>query len=163
MRQTMVRFMPTLSPRRSRRLAAAAFGFALAGLLISCTARIDNHGNEIDLDNLTEIVPGTTNKSRVSALLGAPSSTSDFGEDTWFYIGSTTKTLGFLKPELINRKVVYIAFDKDGVVDSIGKLSEEDGKKIDVVDRKTPTAGQRITILQQLIGNIGRFNNDPRK
>jgi hypothetical protein len=32
-----------------------------------------------------------------------------------------------------------------------------DGKKVVFVDRTTPTAGQRITILQQLIGNLGRF------
>ena len=154
----MFQFRTTTQFRRTRRLAPAVLGLALAGMLFSCSPRVDNHGNEIDLDNLTDIVPGKTNKSRVSALLGAPSSTSDFGEDTWFYIGSTTKTLGFLRPELINRKVVYIAFDKDGLVGSIGKLSEEDGKKIEIVDRQTPTAGQRITLLQQLIGNIGRFN-----
>ncbi len=142
--------------------AAFAFAIAIAGMMLSCTPRIDNHGNEIDLDNLVEIEPGKTRKSRVSALLGAPSSTSDFGEDTWFYIGSTTKTVGFFSPELINRKVVYISFDQEGVVGSIGKLSEADGKKIEIVDRETPTAGQRITLLQQLIGNIGRFN-DPGK
>ncbi|MBL6600132.1 MAG: outer membrane protein assembly factor BamE [Alphaproteobacteria bacterium] len=137
----------------------AAFAVVIAGMVLSCTPRIDNHGNEIDLDNLVEIEPGKTRKSRVSALLGAPSSMSDFGEDTWFYIGSTTKTVGFFSPELVNRKVVYIAFDKEGVVGSIGKLSEADGKKIEIVDRETPTAGQRITLLQQLIGNIGRFND----
>ena len=145
--------------RRPRRVATTAFALAIAGMVLSCTPRIDNHGNEIDIDNLVEIEPGTTRKTRVSALLGAPSSTSDFGDDTWFYIGATTKTVAFFQPELINRKVVYISFDKDGVVGSIGKLSETDGKKIAFVDRETPTAGQRITLLQQLIGNIGRFND----
>jgi outer membrane protein assembly factor BamE (lipoprotein component of BamABCDE complex) len=142
-----------------RRIIAAAAVFVIAGMTLSCTPRIDNHGNEIDLDNLVEIEPGKTRKSRVSALLGTPSSTSDFGEDTWFYIGATTKTVAFFQPELINRKVVYVSFDKDGVVGSIGKLSEQDGRKIEIVDRETPTAGQRITLLQQLIGNIGRFND----
>jgi len=154
--------MPRFSPKRQTRrprVIGAAFAIAIAGMMLSCSPRIENHGNEIDLDNLVEIEPGKTRKTRVSALLGAPSSTSDFGEETWFYIGSTTKTVGFFSPELVSRKVVYIAFDKDGVVGSIGKLSEADGKKIQVVDRETPTAGQRITLLQQLIGNIGRFND----
>ena len=151
---------PSFGTRPARhRIAVAAIAIAIAGTLISCSPRIDNHGNEIDLDNLVEIEPSKTRKTRVSALLGAPSSTSDFGEDTWFYIGSTTKTVAFLQPKLINRKVVYISFDNDGVVGSIGKLSEADGKKIELVDRETPTAGQRITLLQQLIGNIGRFND----
>ena len=151
---------PTIkSHTRGRRIVAAAAAFVIAGMTLSCTPRIDNHGNEIDLDNLVEIEPGTTRKSRVGALLGAPSTTSDFGEDTWFYIGATTRTVAFFQPELINRKVVYVSFDKDGVVGSIGKLSELDGRKIEIVDRETPTAGQRITLLQQLIGNIGRFND----
>ena len=154
--------MPSLSPKRQTRrprFHGAVFAIAIAGMMLSCSPRIENHGNEIDLDNLVEIEPGKTRKSRVSALLGAPSSTSDFGEETWFYIGSTTKTVGFFRPELINRKVVYISFDNEGVVGAIGKLSEADGKKIEIVDRETPTVGQRITLLQQLIGNIGRFND----
>lgn len=154
--------MSRLAPKRQfgrTRVIGAVLAIALAGSVLSCAPRIDNHGNEIDLDNLVEIEPGKTRKSRVNALLGAPSSTSDFGEETWFYIGSTTRTVGFLSPKLVNRKVVYIAFDDNGVVDAIGKLSEADGKKIDIVDRETPTAGQRITLLQQFIGNIGRFND----
>jgi outer membrane protein assembly factor BamE (lipoprotein component of BamABCDE complex) len=53
--------------------------------------------------------------------------------------------------------VIYIAFDAADRVESIGTLDLDDGKKIVFVDRTTPTAGQRITILQQLIGNLGRF------
>ena len=133
---------------------------ALAGALAACTPRIDNRGNDVDLDNLVEIEPGKTRKARVSALLGAPSTTSDYGTDTWMYIAGQTKTVAFFKEELISRKVIYITFSEEGVVDSIGKLSEKDGKQIELVNRETPTAGQRITLLQQLIGNIGRFNQN---
>ena len=55
--------------------------------------------------------------------------------------------------------MIYIAFDENGVVDSIGRLNREDGKQIEYVGRDTQTAGQRISLLQQLFGNIGRFNN----
>lgn len=130
----------------------------IAGTLFACSPRIENRGNSVDLDNLTELVPGETSKARVSALLGAPSSTSDFGTDTWFYIASKTKTVAFFNEELISRQVVYIGFDGTGVVDSVGLLDEKDGKRVEYVNRETPTAGQRITFLQQLIGNIGRFN-----
>lgn len=140
------------------RIARAALCVVMAGLLLSCAPRIQNRGNDVDIDNLVEIVPGTTNKSRVNALLGAPSTTSDFGQDTWIYISAKTKTVAFFQEELVTQKVIYIAFDSNGVVGSIGKLSEKDGKKIEIVNRETPTAGQRVTLIQQLIGNIGRFN-----
>jgi len=150
-------FQPLSKPRSGLRVVAAA---ALAGVLIGCAPRIDNRGNDVDLDNLVEVEPGKTRKARVNALLGSPSTTSDYGTDTWIYVAGQTKTVAFFKEELISRKVIYITFDAEGVVGSIGKLSEEDGKPIELVNRETPTAGQRITILQQLIGNIGRFNQN---
>ena len=33
----------------------------------------------------------------------------------------------------------------------------EDARKIEIVERVTPTAGKEFTILRQLFGNIGRF------
>jgi outer membrane protein assembly factor BamE (lipoprotein component of BamABCDE complex) len=146
-----------ISLRRPRRMNPI-IALALAGLLLSCAPRLDNHGNTVDLDNLVEIEPGKTRKTRVSALLGAPSTRSDYGQDTWIYIGSKTKTVAFFQPEVVNRRVVYITFGADGVVNSIGKLSDADGKKIEFVSRQTPTSGQRITLLQQLLGNVGRFS-----
>jgi outer membrane protein assembly factor BamE (lipoprotein component of BamABCDE complex) len=137
----------------------AGLAAIMLGVLFSCAPRIENRGNDVDIDYLLEIVPGTTNKSRVSALLGAPSTKSDYGEETWIYISAKTKTVAFFKEELITRKVIYIAFDANGIVGSIGRLSEKDGTKIEYVSRETPTAGQRITLIQQLIGNIGRFNS----
>jgi outer membrane protein assembly factor BamE (lipoprotein component of BamABCDE complex) len=152
--------LPTLRPISLRRLRQmnAMIALALAGLLLSCTPQIDNHGNAVDLENLVELEPGKTRKTRVSALLGAPSTMSDYGQDTWIYIGSKIKTVAFFQPEVVNRWVIYITFGADGVINSIGKLSDADGKKIEFVSRETPTAGQRITLLQQLIGNVGRFN-----
>ncbi len=43
-------------------LASGPRHLLLAGMLFSCSPRVDNHGNEIGLDNLTEIVPGKTAK-----------------------------------------------------------------------------------------------------
>ena len=38
-------------------------------------------------------------------------------------------------------------------------LGLEDAQKIEMVDRVTPTAGKELTILKQIFGNIGRFEN----
>src|SRR3546814_5371353 len=84
-----------------------------------------------------------------------------FPYTTWYYIGQKTERQAFYKPETIERKVVYINFEPTGVVKSIGTLDLEDGSKVAYVTRETPTAGQRITLVKQLIGNIGRFNTAP--
>ena len=40
--------------------------------------------------------------------------------------------------------MIFVSFDDTGVVDAIGKLDKDDGSEIEVVNRETPTAGQRI-------------------
>ena len=50
-------------------------------------------------------------------------------------------------------------FDSDGdnVLDRIGVLAEDDSKEVTLVARQTPTAGHKLTFLEQLLGNVGRF------
>lgn len=148
------------SPTRFFRPSFSRLGLGVAALavsLVACSPQIATHGNMVDVDALAKIEPGRTNQSTVLALLGSPSSQGNFGEPTWYYIGQRTERQAFYRPETIERRVVYIDFEPQGAVKSIGTLSLDDGKKISIVDRETPTAGQRITLLKQLIGNVGRF------
>lgn len=145
---------PPVTPSRFR---SALAGVALAVSVAACSPQIATHGNMVDVDALAKIEPGRTPQSEVLALLGSPSSQANFGEPTWYYIGQRTERQAFYRPETIERRVVYVDFEPSGAVKSIGTLDLEDGKKIAIVDRETPTAGQRITLLKQLIGNVGRF------
>ena len=49
-------------------------------------------------------------------------------------------------------------FNDKNTVTKITTLTEEDQNTVEHNQEKTPTAGQEIGILQQLLGNIGRFN-----
>ncbi|HEY9566717.1 MAG TPA: outer membrane protein assembly factor BamE [Thalassobaculum sp.] len=129
--------------------------------LAACSSQISTHGNLVDPDALAKVEPGRSDQGTVLSLLGSPSTRGNFGEPTWYYIGQKTERQAFYKPETIERKVVYIDFEPTGVVKSIGTLDLEDGSKVAYVTRETPTAGQRITLVKQLIGNIGRFNTEP--
>ena len=139
----------------------AKLAFPLAAMvLLACTPKVEIHGNLVDIDNLAAIEPGKSDKGRVLALLGSPSTKSDFGPKTWMYIARHTEQTAFLAADLVEQRVIYIAFDEDNIVDSIGRLDKEDGKQIEYVNRTTETAGQRISFLQQLLGNIGQFNQN---
>lgn len=137
--------------------------FALAAFVMlgmaACSAQIATHGNLVDPDALAKIEPGRSDQATVLSLLGSPSTRGNFNEPTWYYIGQRTERQAFYRPETIERKVVYIDFEPTGRVKSIGSLNLEDGTKVAFVTRETPTAGQRITLIKQLIGNIGRFNS----
>jgi hypothetical protein len=46
------------------------------------------------------------------------------------------------------------------VVDDMKIIGIEEAKQITPNERVTPTLGRELTVLQQLLGNLGRFNKD---
>ena len=130
---------------------------AAAILLVGCQGRIDVRGNLPDPDLLQDVEIGHITKNEIVELLGSPSSISPFSDDTWYYISERTKTVAFFEPEILKRKVIVITFDQSGVARELKSYGIEDARRIQMVERKTPTAGRELTILKQLFGNIGRF------
>ena len=134
------------------------FSFGLIALLGACTPKIDVRGNFPDPERLAEIAPGQQSRTEVEEILGTPSTIAVFDQETWLYVSQRTETLAFFEPEVKERKVVILKFDKDGIVSKVETLSAEDGNRIEPVDRTTPTAGNEFTLIDQLFGNLGRFN-----
>jgi outer membrane protein assembly factor BamE (lipoprotein component of BamABCDE complex) len=54
---------------------------------------------------------------------------------------------------------VIVKFDINDVVAEVKDLSKEDGREIEIVERETPTGGRKLGLLEQLFGNLGRFNS----
>ena len=81
-----------------------------------------------------------------------------FKNETWYYIGGRVKTVSFFKPEFLDRKIVIVKFNSAGVVDSVESRDAPTDKEVKLVERETPTKGKELTIIKQLIGNIGRFS-----
>jgi outer membrane protein assembly factor BamE (lipoprotein component of BamABCDE complex) len=135
----------------------------LAALVIvaGCAPREDVRGSVIDQDKLAQVSIGGTTQEQLFRLLGSPSAKSTFTEraDTWYYISTRTETVAFLNPTTTDRKVVAIDFDGTGKVSDIRRYGLDEGREIQPVDRVTPTKGRELTFLQQLFGNIGRFND----
>ncbi|MGF1640480.1 MAG: outer membrane protein assembly factor BamE [Rhodospirillales bacterium] len=147
------------SPRwryRTRRLGA--FVVLLAGAVAACSPRIDARGYPFDPETLPQIVPGTHTRDDVAQILGSPSTTSVFDAEKWYYVGNHTKTMAFFEPRVTERHVVTITFDEQGVVRTVETFGLERGRSVSVVDRETPTTGNQVTLLDQLLGNLGRFN-----
>ncbi|OIQ93106.1 outer membrane protein assembly factor BamE [mine drainage metagenome] len=140
---------------------ASIFTLFAAALTLSvgaCTPTIDIRGNVPPPERLKEIKPGEMGKNDVMALLGTPSDTSTFGDDAWYYVSSKVSTYAFYPPEEIERQVVEIKFNRQGKVISINTLGLKDGKEIDLITKTTPAPGRDLTVLEQLLGNVGRFS-----
>lgn len=131
----------------------------LAASVAACAPDVQNRGNLPAESQVSTIQPGQSTRADVAAALGTPSTTSLFDNgESWFYIGGHSQQYAFYPITELDRQVLAISFDQQGVVTSVRKLTKEDGTDIQVIERTTPTAGNEITIMQQLLGNIGRFN-----
>jgi outer membrane protein assembly factor BamE (lipoprotein component of BamABCDE complex) len=53
--------------------------------------------------------------------------------------------------------VLAIRFDNAGVISDMKLYGLEDARAIEPDPNSTPTSGKQLTLLQQLLGNIGRF------
>ena len=124
-----------------------------------CSPITDTRGN-LPLEEVVETIErGKQNRDQIVAILGSPSTKATFGkQDTWYYIGKKTETLAFFEPKLIERKILVIKFDERGVVETVTSYDASDGKRVELVGRVTPTKGKELGVLEQIIGNLGRFS-----
>ncbi len=141
------------------RMRKALFAVALAGLVAGCASEPDTHGVLPDKGLISEIKPGVTTRADVQRLLGTPSTVAAFDKETWYYVGERTEQVAFFKPDVLEHKVLVVRFDKEGKVENVHDVDATKAPDVEFVDRVTPTRGRELTILQQLIGNVGRFNN----
>ena len=126
----------------------------------ACSPRVSTRGNLPTADQLSQIQPGVSDKASVTRVLGSPSSIASFDDATWYYISQRSEELAFFKPEARDPEVVSVTFDKDGIVKDVQKQSSKSPREIEPVARTTPAPGKELSLLEQLIGNFGKFNTN---
>ncbi len=141
---------------RRRLLPAAVAALATLGLA-ACSQDIQLRGNLPDPDVVSSIAPGLDSREDIARRFGTPSTLSTFQDRKWYYIGQKVSQFAFLGPKILERQVLEISFDERGLVQEAKTYSMADGQDIEPVARTTPTEGREITVLQQLLGNLGRY------
>jgi outer membrane protein assembly factor BamE (lipoprotein component of BamABCDE complex) len=141
-----------------RHIAPQLAAILLAGAVVGCTGVTDTRGNLPLQEVVDEIKPGRHSQREIVNMLGSPSTRATFEKrEYWYYIGEKTETWAFFKPKILERKILVIQFDKKGVVKNIQKLDASYAKDISLVERVTPTKGKDLSVMQQILGNVGRF------
>ena len=142
-----------------RRLALVATCAVIAGgaLVSACTPSTTFQGYQAIDARPADVKVGTDSKSEVRNRLGTPSAVSTFDPNVWFYISQVVMHEGFYKPRIIRRDIVAISFEKDDeLVSHVDALTLKDGRVIAFNGRETPTRGRQLSILEQLLGNLGQ-------
>lgn len=140
-----------------KHLGLLSFTF-LALSLAACSPTKEVRGNLINQKTVASLEVGQTDQKTALELLGTPMSTSTFDQKTWYYIGQKTERYGVYDTEVVEQQVIALNFDENGILSNIKKLDEDDSLDIEPSTKETPSSGRQFTVLQQLIGNVGRFN-----
>jgi outer membrane protein assembly factor BamE (lipoprotein component of BamABCDE complex) len=156
---------PALPKLPTRLLATGLFaGLLASSALTACTPPAfigfppQVRGNKVDDRVLAQLVPGTSTRTDVTALIGSPTLHATFDDNTWLYIGEVTRPQIAGTNSVLDQKVVILTFDQQGVLRDISGKSQQDGVPVTVVSRTTPSPGRELSFLQQLLGNVGRFS-----
>ena len=140
-----------------------SFHIAICAVLASCSPIVDLRGHSEEQADYSQIIPGQSSQDDVQAILGTPSAKSNFGDDTWYYITEKRETAGMLAPEITDQSVTAVRFDEAGLVAELSNTKKDKGKLVEYVEKTTPTEGRKMGIMEQLMGNFGKFSAPGRE
>ena len=147
----------TLSRSSNRAALIALAGFGLCAAVSACAPLRQVNGYQAIDHKPQDIKVGVDTRSTVLDALGSPSAVSTFDPNVWFYISQNMNQIGYHQPHVTKRSVVAITFNKESEqVTAVNDYSLKDGKIIAYEGRETPTRGREMSIVEQLLGNVGR-------
>lgn len=141
------------SPRRA--VLAWLCASALMAAVSACGPIYRNHGYVPPQEELDQIVVGIDTRSTVEETLGTAGSTSVLEDDALYFVRSRMKTVAMFEPEVVEREVVAVSFDTNGIVRNVEQFGLERGQIVRLTRRVTDSSVAGKSFLRQLIGNIG--------
>jgi outer membrane protein assembly factor BamE (lipoprotein component of BamABCDE complex) len=143
---------------RFGRIVLLGASMALAAASGACAPTRDTRGYVLNERAVEGITPGRDTRDTVLVALGSPSAVGTFEQNRWYYVGAQTLTAPYRRAQVLDQQVVAIAFSEAGVVSDVQRFTLADAMAIDPVERETATRGRELGVIEQFVGNIGRFN-----
>lgn len=145
-----------------RTVPLALLGTMAALALQGCDSIIDYRGFAPTPGSVEKLEAGTQSREDVIRLIGTPTAVATFNPNVWYYISARQEYWGPSKPWITEQSVIQISFDESGRVQTIKYYDLADAQNITMVARITPTSGKELTVLEQILGNVGKFSG-PRQ
>jgi outer membrane protein assembly factor BamE (lipoprotein component of BamABCDE complex) len=136
---------------------------ALALLGLSACAPTMTHHGYLAIDAKPADIKVGDSQATVLDKLGAPSQTSIYDPQEWYYVDQVSMKMTYKQPHVTARSVTVIDFDKSSqTVSDVRTLSLADGRLLTPDPHKTPTRGRQLTALEQVLGTVGhqQLTND---
>lgn len=142
--------------RGARRAVLGLCVFAV----VACAPVYRNHGYAPEDSALAQITVGQDTRKTVAEIVGRPSAAGLLNDEGWYYVQSRYRHFGAKKPEEIERQVVAISFTPGGIVENVERFGLAEGKVVPLSRRVTKTNIKGVSLIGQLLGNIGQFRAD---
>lgn len=134
-----------------------ALGLVLL-LVAACSPIYTIHGYVPRDEELAKIEVGRSTTEDVNIAIGRPSAIGVLSGSGWYYVGSRFRQIGPRAPVEIERQVVAVSFDEDGIVQNVERFGLEDGEVVVISRRVTDSNVKGVGFLRQLLGNIGNIS-----
>ncbi|MDF7674975.1 outer membrane protein assembly factor BamE [Acetobacteraceae bacterium ESL0709] len=115
-------------------------------------------GSLVEEYEYKKLVPGTSTRDDVLNLIGSPTARGTFNDDSWYYITLTKNLVPLDFPVTRKQEVLVLNFTQGGVLKDMHVLHKKDGIQVSMANGATPTPGTDISIIQELLGNVGKYN-----
>lgn len=148
--------------RSRRQVLTTMASMGAAALLSGCiSSQVRTHGFVLPDDGL-EQVPIGSSRDQVLIVLGTPQTTATLDNEVFYYITQRTEQqFAFSRPEIIDQRVIAIYFDQDSLVQRVANYGLQDGVIFDFVSETTPTGGQDVTFIGQILGGLEDAPSSP--
>ncbi|WKW51297.1 outer membrane protein assembly factor BamE [Rhodomicrobium lacus] len=138
------------------RAVVVSSALAVASVTLpGCAGNVIKQGHQFQEEDLNQVRVGMS-KDEVVLALGTPDTQSAIAGGTYYYISQTAEQpMAFMKPEVVDRRVVAVYFDKKDKVEQIANYGLKDGKVFDFIRRETPVYTRDQGMLKEIFRNIG--------
>lgn len=147
----------------AKTVLALVAAVALATPIAACAPVVNYNGFQSLETKPSDLKVGIDSRGTALSRLGSPSAVSTFDNSTWYYISQTTDKVAYNLPQISRRDITAITFDKEDKVASVKTLALKDGYQIAYEKRETPTRGRELSVLEQLLGNVGKGGTLPQE
>jgi len=141
---------------RKRFAQAAAVAVLVVG--VACSPIYQDHGYVPLETDLQQVRLGVDTRETVKEKVGDPSTSGIVNGGDYYWVRSRFRTIGPREPEVIEREIVAISFDRAGRVANVERYGLEDGRAVPLSRRVTSSSTDNKGFLRQLLGNLGRFS-----
>lgn len=133
------------------------------GLLSACQKNLNVYGQFPTADEVAQLRPQQHNRGDVVRILGTPSHLSNFNDSRWYYISQTRDETIKFRSKKSQQVVLELAFDDQGILQSMQAYTLVDGVPVVPSADRTATYGRNATLLEEVLGSIGRFGSSKGK